>query len=548
MKTKYIFIVGGVISGLGKGITSASIGRLLKDTGYRVTNMKIDAYVNVDAGTMNPTEHGEVFVTGDGMETDQDIGNYERFLDQELTKVNYTTTGQIYQSLLDKERNLEFDGKCVEVVPHVPLEIIEKINYCAKKNNAEIAIIEIGGTVGEYQNILFIEAARMLKVQNPDDVIVALVSFMPVPRTLGEMKTKPTQYASRTLNESGIQADLIICRAERAIDELRKQKIALLCNIYSKEDIFSAPDLKNIYEVPSVLAKQGIISRIVKKLKLNKKKTDSRKWDQFLALAHKNKPVINIAMVGKYFHSGKFILSDVYISVIEAIKHAAWAQGFEPKLTWQDSEEFETDPNKLNILNNFDAIVVPGGFGSRGVEGIISAIGYARTNKIPFLGLCYGMQLAVVEFARNVAKLPQAHTVEFNQKSKYPVIHIMSDQEKKMLVHNYGGSMRLGNYPAKLAKNSLSLEAYKKENIIERHRHRYEFNNKYRKKLINHGLIIAGTSPDEKIVEIVELSRETHPYFVGVQFHPEFKSHPQKPHPLFFNLIKKAGESKTIVK
>lgn len=539
MKIKYIFIVGGVISGLGKGITSASIARLLKDAGYKVTNIKIDAYVNVDAGTMNPTEHGEVFVTSDGMETDQDIGNYERFLEQELSSINYATTGQIYQSLINKERNMQFGGKCVEVVPHVPLEIIEKINNAAIKNNAEIIIIEIGGTVGEYQNILFIEAARMLKYNNPSDVLVGLVSYVPIPNSLGEMKTKPTQYASRTLNETGIQADFIMCRGQKELDIPRKERIALLCNMINKKDIFSLPDADNIYKVPFVLYKQGIIERIINKLKLKKNKVNLSKWNKLIKKINQKKSIIKIGIIGKYFQTGDYILSDVYVSVIEAIKHAGWENNVDIKLSWIDSTQFEKDRKKLKQLSELAAIIVPGGFGTRGVEGIINAINYIRVNKIPYLGICYGMQLATIEYARNIAGIKNINTQEITGRSN-EIIHIMPDQEKKLLKNAYGGTMRLGDFSTVLKKNTNSYKAYKKEKIIERHRHRYEFNNKYLEKLEKSGLIIAGTSPDKKIVEIIELPAKNHPFFVGVQFHPEFKSYPTKAHPLFKELIKTA--------
>lgn len=544
-KPRYIFVVGGVISGLGKGITAASIGRMLEDCGFRVTNVKIDAYVNVDAGTMNPTEHGEVFVTRDGLETDQDLGNYERFLGRELTGDNYATTGQIYQSLIKKERNLEFGGKCVEVVPHVPQEIIAKIDNAASKDKAEIVIVEIGGTVGEYQNILFIEAARMLKYKNPDNVLIALVSFLPVPNTLGEMKTKPTQYASRTLNETGIQADILICRGSQKLDKPRTDRLSLLCNMRSKKDIFSAPDVDNVYMVPLIFEKQGMAERIIDKLKLNKSKCNFSKWNKMLKVALKKKKKIKIGIVGKYFSNGQFVLSDVYISVIEAIKHGGWANDVDVELDWVNAEEFEKDSKNVKKLDKYDGIVVPGGFGNRGIEGIIRAIKYARENKIPYLGLCYGMQLATIEFARNVAKIKDACTGEIDEKGKNQVIHIMPDQEKKMLKNDYGGTMRLGEYPAKLKKGSISYRAYKKAKIKERHRHRFEFNNKYRDKLKKHGLVIAGTSPDDHIVEIIELTSDKHPFFVGVQFHPEFKSWPTKSHPLFTEFIKMA---KTLTK
>lgn len=556
---KYIFVVGGVISGLGKGITSASIARLLKDKGYKVTNVKIDAYVNVDAGTMNPTEHGEVFVTDDGLETDQDIGNYERFLNQTLTRENYTTTGKIYQSLIKKERNLYFGGKCVEVVPHIPLEIIDEIDKAIEKNKAEIVIVEIGGTIGEYQNILFIEAARMLKYKHPKDVLITLVSYIPIPKTLGEMKTKPTQYASRTLNGTGIQADFIICRGEKMIDKPRMDRLALLCNMKFKKDIISAPDVENIYEVPLILKKQGIVESIIEKLHLPKRKAKNSRWADFVKKAKKKKKKIKIGIVGKYFATGDYVLTDSYVSVIEAVKHGCWTNNLDPEFSWINADDFDPtslklrrtrkNPKSVRILSKFDGVVVPQGWGSRGTEGKIKAIQYLRENKIPYLGLCFGMQMAVIEFARNVLGLKNANSEEVNPKTKHPVIHIIHSQKKYLNQHQYGGTIRLGAYPCKLNKDSILFSIYKNnltinqlsnETVSERHRHRYEFNNKYRKQMEEKGLIIAGTSPDNKLVEAIELPRDIHPFFVGVQFHPEYKSRPLDPHPIFVEFIKAA--------
>jgi len=536
--SRYIIIVGGVISGLGKGITAASIARLLTDRGYRVTNIKIDAYVNIDAGTMNPTEHGEVFVTDDGIETDQDVGNYERFLDRDLSRHNYTTTGQIYRSVINKERNLEYGGKCVEVVPHIPLEIIDRIKKAAKKDNAEITIIEIGGTIGEYQNILFIEAARLMKYRNPGKVLTILVSYVPIPKSLGEMKTKPTQYASRTLNETGIQADFIICRGEKSLDQPRKERIALLCNMQSHDDILSAPDVDNIYRVPLILKRQKLDVRILEKLGLKPGEKIVENWKFLIKKIDDLKDEVNIAVLGKYFATGEFLLADVYVSVIAAIRHGCWANNVKPVLTWVDAEDVGKTPGTLKELSKFDGVVVPGGFGFRGVEEIISSIQYIRENKIPFLGLCYGMQLAAVEFARNKCNIADANTTEIDPDAPEPVIHLMPDQLKKLMGEGYGGTMRLGKYPAKLTGDSIVREIYGEETVGERHRHRYEFNNKYRGRMEREGLVFSGTSPDGNLVEIIELPREIHPFFVAVQFHPEFRSRPLSPHPLFVEFVR----------
>lgn len=530
---KYIFIVGGVISGLGKGITAASVGRLLIGRGLKVTNIKIDAYVNVDAGTMNPTEHGEVFVTDDGIETDQDIGNYERFLSRSLSRANYATTGQIFGAVIQKERNLEYKGKCVEVVPHIPYEIIRRIENAAKTDDADVAVIEIGGTIGEYQNILFIEAARMMKYKTRNDVLTILVSYVPIPNSLGEMKTKPTQYASRTLNESGIQADFIVCRGERPLDPPRRKKIATLCNMLSEEDVISAPDVDNIYKVPIILKDQRLDDLILKKLGLQKEHDNLDEWTGLLKRIDRIQRKVRIGVLGKYFSTGEFLLADVYVSVIEAIKHGSWEAGVEAELEWLDSENYEQNPQLLEELNQFDGIVVPGGFGSRGVEGIISAVRFTRENKIPFLGLCYGLQMAVVEYARTLCGLVEANTYEINPETPHPVISLMPDQVKKLMGKKYGGTMRLGSYPCLLKEGTLASEIYGKETIHERHRHRYEFNNEFKRCLEENGMIFSGTFPEGDLVEIIELDRQQHPFFLGVQFHPEFKSRPLHPHSIF---------------
>lgn len=520
------------MSGVGKGVAAASIGKILQSKGYSVTALKIDPYINVDAGTMNPTEHGEVFVTEDGDETDQDLGNYERFLDTNIYSINYMTTGRVYQTVIEKERNLEYEGKCVEVVPHIPEEVLRRIRAAQHKAQADITIVEVGGTVGEYQNMLFLEAARMLKMNNVSDVVFVLVSFLPVPSKIGEMKTKPTQYAIRTLNSAGIQPDFVVCRSSKALDDVRKKKIAIHGNMF-KDHIISAPDIESIYEVPLNFEKENIGDLILKQFGWSEKydALGMKSWEQVIEKVKNLKKTVKIGIVGKYFKTGDFVLKDSYISVLEAVKHACWQNDVLPEIEWINSEEFEQDESKLENLKKYAGIIVPGGFGTRGVEGKISAIKFVRENNIPYLGLCYGMQLATVEFARHVAGLTQAVTAEMDEKSNCQVIHIMKDQVKNIEEGNYGATMRLGAYPCTLHEQSKSYKAYGEKNISERHRHRYEFNNEYKDKLELAGLMIAGTSPDGRLVEIIELP--DHPFFVGVQFHPEFKSRPLKGHPLF---------------
>ena len=536
-KTKYIFIVGGVMSGVGKGITTASVGKVLQSKGFSVTAMKIDPYINVDAGTMNPVEHGEVFVTNDGIETDQDIGNYERFLNIDILSDNYMTTGRVYESVIHRERNLEYDGKCVEVVPHIPLEVIRRVKKVAKDTRADFVLIEIGGTIGEYQNVLFLEAARMLKSKQPKDVIVFMVSYLPIPNKIGEMKTKPTQYAARTLNSAGIQADFIICRSEVPIDEARREKISMFCNI-EKDCVISAPDIDSIYDVPVNFDKENLAQKILSKFGMRVRKKDLKDWKKLANKIKNLDKTVKIGIVGKYFNTGDFVLADSYISVIEAIKHAAWANNKKPIIEWINSEEYEKNPSKLKELKRFNGVIVPGGFGGRGIEGKIKAIEYLRKNKIPFLGLCYGMQIACIEYARNVCKLKNANTSEINKSTPHPVIDIMPEQKKNLKEKNYGATMRLGAYPAKLKNRTIARGAYKSSEISERHRHRWEVNPDYVEILQGKGLIFSGTSPDGRLMEIVELPKNKHPFFVASQFHPEFKSRPLKPHPLFKEFIK----------
>jgi CTP synthase len=542
---KYIFVAGGVMSGIGKGVATASIGRILKSKGYAVTAIKIDPYINVDAGTMNPVEHGEVFVTDDGAECDQDVGNYERFLDENIYDINYITTGRVYQSVINRERNLEYNGKCVEVVPDIPNEVILRIKKSAAKAKADFVLIEIGGTVGEYQNMLFLEAARMLKINHPKDVFFILVSYLPVPKLIGEMKTKPTQYAVRTLNTAGIQPDMILARSTSPLDEPRKKKIAVFCNV-SPENIISAPDIESIYDIPINFEKENLGSRILNHFGLKQRKNDLNDWKRMVLAtkrARTKKPV-KIAIVGKYFETGDFTLTDSYISVLEAIKHACYSFSRKPEITWLSAEKYEKHPKELKELNNFDGIIVPGGFGSRGTEGKIRTIQYCRENKIPFFGLCLGLQLSVIEFARHMCKIKDAASTEFDKKTKSPVIGVMPDQKVLLKEKHYGGTMRLGAYNCELTPNSISWKAYNAGNkiqssmISERHRHRYEVNNDFRKKLEDKGLIIAGVNPERNLIEIIEI--KNHPFFVATQFHPEFKSRPLRPHPLFKEFIKAA--------
>ena len=533
----YLFIVGGVMSGVGKGTSSAALGLTLQAKGQKVTSIKIDPYVNVDAGTMNPVEHGEVFVTIDGDETDQDIGTYERYLGVDITRDNYMTTGRVYESVIQRERNGEYAGKCVEVVPHVPMEVIDRIEKAAEKADADITIVEIGGTVGEYQNVLFLEAARMMQTKYPGHVKFALVSYLPVPPSIGEMKTKPTQYAVRTLNNAGIQADFLIGRSTVPMDEPRKEKLAQFCNV-ALSHIISAPDAKSVYDIPATFEKQNFAENILKSFGLEGKDADLSDWNDFVEKTKNPSGEIKIGVVGKYFSTGDFTLSDVYISVLEAVKHAAAAVDVKASIDWLNSEEYEQDPAKLSELADYDGLLIPGGFGSRGIEGKIAVINYARKNKVPYLGLCYGMQCAVIEYARTELGWSDANTQEINPNAEKQVIHVMEDQAQNVEEGKLGGTMRLGAYDCKLAEGSTSREAYGQDQISERHRHRYEFNNQYREELEKAGLVIAGTSPDNRLVEIVEV--KDHPFFVGVQFHPEFQSRPLSPHPLFVGFLKAA--------
>jgi CTP synthase len=529
---KYIFVVGGVMSGVGKGVATASIGKILQSRGFNITSVKIDPYVNVDAGTMNPTEHGEVFVLNDGTECDQDLGNYERFLNRDLSRANYMTTGSVYLSVINRERSLGYGGKCVEVVPHIPLEVIDRIDRAAQKDRADIVTIEIGGTVGEYQNILFLEAIRMLRLKKPDDVILVLVGYLPIQNKDNELKTKPTQYAVRTLNSAGLQPDFVIARAAIPLDIKRKEKIALNCGI-EKKNIISAPDIESIYEAPVNFEKDRISENILEKIKLKSRSKNLRDYKTFVNTIRKTNRIVRIGIVGKYFGTGNFVLADSYISIIEAVKHASYAIKYKPHIEWIDAES-------IGNLNKYEGIIVPGGFGHRGVDGKINAINYVRRKKIPFLGICFGMQLAVVEFARSVCRFKGANSTEINPQTPHPVIDILPEQKKNIELKDFGATMRLGAYPTHIKTKTFAYDIYKKQQISERHRHRYEVSPDYIGRLSKKGLIFSGTSPDGLLMEIAELSRTEHPFFIGTQFHPEFKSRPMFPHPIFKEFIKAA--------
>jgi len=548
---KYIFVLGGVMSGVGKGVVTSSIGLLLQQKGYPVNLVKVDPYLNVDAGTMNPTEHGEVFVLKSGLETDQDMGNYERFLGRDLTNDDYMTSGMVYQSVIARERSLGYHGKFVEAIPHVRDEIISRMESAADHNGSRVSVIEIGGTIGDFQNALFIEAARVMKMKHPEDVLFVMVSYLPVPGTIGEMKTKPTQTAVRDLNSYGVQPDFLIARSAHSLDEKRKEKLAIWCNI-RKEHVISAPDIDSIYEAPLNFEKDKLSDAILDALHLpEKRKASLAAWRTFVkAATHKKAPEVNIAIVGKYFDTGDFVLADAYLSVIEAIKFSAVKLSRRAHITWVNSKDLSAEGGSASgsekrkkaiaKLDTFQGIIVPGGFGETGIEGKLKAIQFAREHKIPYFGLCYGMQLMVIEYARNVLKLKNAHTTEIQKNTESPVVDVMLEQKKHLADNKYGGTMRLGAYPCYLKKGTLARAAYKKELVEERHRHRYEINPAYVKQLEEAGLVFSGTSPDGVLMEIAELPRAKHSFMLGTQFHPEFQARPLAPHPLFTEFIRAA--------
>lgn len=531
--TKYIFVTGGVVSSLGKGITAASLGRLLKNRGYKVTIQKFDPYINIDPGTMSPYQHGEVFVTDDGAETDLDLGHYERFVDENLSKASNVTTGKVYQSVINKERKGEYLGSTIQVIPHITNEIKERVMRVGKADNADIVITEIGGTVGDIESLPFLEAIRQVRkdLPNKNDVIYIHVTLVPYISAAEELKTKPTQHSVKELRSIGIQPDIIVCRTVKELSENMKKKIALFCDV-EPDAVINNLTADSIYDVPLLMEQEGLDHIALKKLGLADRPVDLSDWKDMVARIHNAKGVTRIALVGKYVK-----LHDAYLSVVEALSHAGYAYGTKIDIRWVNSEEIEENkPDLSEVFKDIDGIIVPGGFGYRGIEGKIDAIRYARENKIPFLGLCLGMQCAVIEFARNVCGMKKANSSEFIPDTPYPVIDLMSDQED---VTEKGGTMRLGIYPCKLKDGTKARKLYdNKEIIYERHRHRYEVSNELRPILEKAGLIISGTSPDGRLVEIIEL--KDHPYFAATQAHPEFKSRPNRPHPLFLGFIEAA--------
>lgn len=532
-ETKFIFVTGGVVSGLGKGITAASLGRLLKNRGYKVANQKLDPYINVDPGTMSPYEHGEVFVTDDGAETDLDLGHYERFTDENLTENSSITSGKIYSEVIEKERRGDYLGKTVQVIPHITNAIKQKI-YDFQNNDIDIVITEVGGTVGDIEGQAMIEAIRQFGLELPENRCVYIhVTLLPYISGSNELKSKPTQHSVKELQTLGITPDILVCRADMKIPDKMKEKIALFCNV-RKDCVIENSTVSNLYEVPLMLEKEGLAKAVCRKLDLDDGKADNEEWELMIEKIKKIKPEnrVNIAIVGKYVK-----LEDSYLSVAESLHHAGFANDMNVDIKYIDSENV-TDENVNETFKEIDGIIVPGGFGSRGIEGMIQTIKYARENKVPFLGICLGMQMAVIEFARNVLKLEDVNSEEFNPHCENPVIHIMESQK---VIKKKGGTMRLGAYPCVLKEGTYARKIYGEEQISERHRHRFEYNNAYRVEMEEAGLTIAGTSPDGELVEIVELEEEIHPFFVAAQFHPEFKSRPNKPQVLFTEFIKKSN-------
>ena len=544
MLTKYIFISGGVISGIGKGNTAASIALLLKNRGYTVTCVKCENYLNIDAGLINPIEHGDPYLLDDGTEADMDMGTYEKFLGTNMHRHNFITMGQIYKTVIDRERNFEYNGEDVEAIPYVTDEITRRIKEAAETEKADIVLVELGGTAGEYQNILYYEASRILAHDHKNTVIHVHVSYLPTPSHLGEPKTKPTQLSVKTLNSMGIQPDFIVARGEKAIDERRRARFALFCNVES-ENIINNPDVKSPYEIPVQFAEQKFDEKILNMLGLPLKKLDITDWQNMVkTIGIKKDTQITIAIVGKYFATGEYELRDSYAALLDAIDHASWAQGVATKTKWIHAENLEQGDTKE--LVGINGIIVPIGWGPRGVEGKIRAIEYAREQKISYLGLCYGMQLAVVEYARHVLHLDKAHTIECDNETPHPVIHMISGQEDVLKRRAYGGTMRLGRWECQVSPNTQADTSYAnhhgysdpaKRIVGERHRHRYEFNDAYTKQFEDAGMILSGRSVVEHLVEIIELPKQTHPFFVGTQFHPEYRSTPIIPHPLFLDFI-----------
>lgn len=567
---KYIFVTGGVISGLGKGISTASIAQILKGYGYKISVIKVDMYLNIDAGTINPLEHGEVFVTHDGLETDQDLGNYERYMNQNMHRHNYMTMGQIYYDVITRERQLEYDGEDIEGHIHIPKEIIRRIKDAGEKDKADIVLVEVGGTVGEYQNVMFFEAIRRLKQREKNNVFLVHLVYLLKPRFLGELKSKPAQTSIYELYKLGLQPDFVVARSNLAIDKKKRELIAFNSGI-SVNKIISAPDVKTVYEIPELFRKQKLGRKLLQHMGIKPRRETKSKWKEFLDSTSGHKEDINVAILGKYFNIGDAsVLEDAYICVLESIKHASWKLGVNPIIQWFNVERLEDKHEESKVyeeLSGYDGVIIPQGWGSRGVEGKIKVAEYARENRKPYLGLCFGMQMATIEFARNVIGLKNANSEEVNPKTPYPVIHIIPDQKKFLKNKRYGGTIRLGAWPAVLEKGSRLAKAYKKygdgirspwytphpttestakpkknEIVFERHRHRYEFNVKYRKMFEDNGFVISATSPDGKLVEAIEI--KNHPFFVGTQFHPEYLSRPLAPHPVFLSFVEAMVKNK----
>ena len=534
--TKYIFVTGGVVSALGKGITAASLGRLLKSRGLKISIQKFDPYINYDPGTMSPYQHGEVFVTDDGAETDLDLGHYERFIDTNLSQSNNVTTGKIYGSVIQKERRGDYLGATVQVIPHITDEIKDRITRVGRETNADVVLTEIGGTVGDIESLPFLEAIRQLKNDlGRENILYLHCTLVPYLKAAGELKTKPTQHSVKEMRGIGIQPDIIVCRSERELTQEVKDKISLFGNV-EKEDVIQLVDAEHIYEVPLMLEDEGMAENVINKLKLTERveEADLSDWIELVDKIKKSEEEVKIGIVGKYVE-----LPDAYISIAESFTHAGIANNSDVKIEYIYAEDLESLSDAENKLADLDGILVPGGFGDRGIEGKLKAVEYARKNRVPYFGICLGMQCAVIEYARNELDLDGANSSEFNPEGEHPVIALMPDQHD---VEDMGGTMRLGLYPCKLEEGSISRDAYQKEVIYERHRHRYEFNNQYREDIEAEGMVLSGLSPDERLVEIVEIP--DHPWFVGVQFHPEFKSRPNRPHPLFVSFIKAALEQK----
>jgi CTP synthase len=540
MQTKFIFITGGVISGLGKGIVTSSIGKMLQFRGFKVSACKIDPYINFDAGTLRPTEHGEVWVTEDGGEIDQDLGHYERFLDINIPKDHNITTGQVYNEVITKERAGKYLGQTVQPIPHVTDEIKRRLRENAKGSGAEFFLVEIGGTVGDYENILFLEAARQMR-REKEPVIYVHVAYLPILKSLGEMKTKAVQHSVRELREIGIQPDFIVGRGDTYLDDVRKRKIALFCNI-NEEDVISDPEIENIYKLPLIFEQEKFGDKILAKLNMQSVMPQNKEWSEFIEKVDSLQKDVKVGIVGKYFDIGKFQLPDSYVSVIEAIKHAAWHNNRKPSISWIDSKLFEETEENLKTLEKVNGIIVPGGFGKTGVEGKIAAIKYVREKGIPFLGLCLGLQLAVVEFARNVCGLEGANTAEIVPDTPYPVIDLLPEQKEILKKSKYGATMRLGGQTVKIKPETLAYRLYGREEVIERFRHRYEINPEYVETLERNDFVFSGMTPDKRIMQIGELPQ--HLFFIGSQFHPEFTSRVLKPNPLFNGFIQSCVSKK----